>query len=261
MKWLELDNKVVIVTGGASGIGNIISQKLNEQNANVIIADRQIETNGPIKNGYGIHCDVTNHESVEDMVNTVVQKYGNIDILVNNAGISLPGLLVDDHSQYEMDEYALDKIINVNVKGSFFCAQEAARIMKKNQEGVIVNISSECGKEDSFGQSIYSASKSAIDSLTRSWAKELGKDHIRVVAVAPGPMEETTLFSDHYLEALCYCRNMTKEEFSDNYARSTLLNREGHLEEVANLVLFLSSNKASFITGTTINISGGKSRG
>lgn len=258
-KWLDLENKVVIVTGGTSGIGQRMCQSFMEQGAQVVIADLCVQEK--MENCLSIRCDVTRKDEVERMVHQVMETFGRIDILVNNAGISIPRLLVDDRSKYELDDAVFDQTMNVNVKGSFHCAQACARIMLRQKYGVIVNVSSECGKEGSFAQGIYSASKAAIDSLTRTWAKELSPHGIRVVAIAPGPMEATALFNSAYIDAMCHCRHITKEEMQKNYDTVTLLGREGHLEEIANTILFLVSNRASFITGTTINISGGKSRG
>lgn len=261
MEWLDLKDKVVVVTGGASGIGKSICKEFYRQKSTVIIIDKQVGENVKTEYGYCMHCDITNHQEVVDTMQTIMKNYGKIDVLINNAGISIPGLLVDESPKYELNESTFNKTIDVNVKGLFFCSQEAVRFMKNVKKGVIINMSSECGKEGSFAQSIYSASKAAVDSFTRSWAKELGKYGIRVVAIAPGPMEVTSLFSDNYMDVMCHCRKISRKEFTDNYAKTTLLGREGHLEEVANLAVFLASDRASFITGTTINISGGKSRG
>ena len=140
--------------------------------------------------GNQVQCNVTDPESVKAMMAEILNKYGHIDAIVNNAGINLPRLLVDvkgEKPQYELDAASFDKMFAVNVKGLFLCAQAAAREMVKQGHGVIVNMSSESGKEGSQGQSAYSATKGAVDSFTRSWAKELGKYNIRVVAVAPSP--------------------------------------------------------------------------
>lgn len=123
----------------------------------------------------------------------MVDTFGGVDVLVNNAGINIPRLLVDEGHQYELDETVFDKVINVNLKGLFFCSQAVGHVMVKAGHGVIVNMSSECGLEGSEGQSIYAASKAAVNALTRSWAKELGKKNIRVVGVAPGILEATGL--------------------------------------------------------------------
>ena len=262
--WLNLEGKVVIVTGGASGIGNHVVSTLKDAGATPVIADISVETGEERDGIFCTKCDVTNKESVEAMVAAVVEKYGKLDAIVNNAGINLPRLLVDvkgEKPQYELDAAAFDKMFAVNVKGLFLCAQAAAREMVKQGHGVIVNMSSESGKEGSQGQSAYSATKGAVDSFTRSWAKELGKYNIRVLAVAPGIMEATGLRTPAYNEALAYTRGVKPEELSTDYTKVIPIGRDGKLDEVGDFVAYLVSDRASYITGTTLNISGGKSRG
>jgi sorbitol-6-phosphate 2-dehydrogenase len=133
--------------------------------------------------------------------------------------------------------------------------------MVKQNKGVIINVASEAGQEGSAGQSCYSATKGAVISFTRAWAKELGKNNIRVVAIAPGIMETTGLRTDAYNEALAYTRGVTVDGLSTDYSKSIPLCREGKLDEVGELVSYLASDRSSYITGTTVNISGGKSRG
>ena len=185
--WLNLEGKVVIVTGGASGIGNHVVTTLKDAGATPVIADISVETGEERDGIFCTKCDVTSKESVEAMVAAVVEKYGKLDAIVNNAGVNLPRLLVDvqgEKPQYELDEKSFNIMFNINVKGLMYCAQAAAKQMLKQGGGVIINMSSESGKEGSQGQSAYSATKGACDSFTRSWAKELGKYNIRVVAVA-----------------------------------------------------------------------------
>ena len=186
--WLELEGKSIIVTGGASGIGRACVQELLNDGAWVTVSDLA-ETAPEFDVSRGkllyVQTDVTKKESVDAMVAKVVAAFGRVDAIVNNAGINIPRLLVDEGRQYELDENVFDKVMNVNVKGLFFCSQAAAREMVKAGSGVIINMSSECGLEGSEGQSVYAASKGAVNALTRSWAKELGKKHIRVVGVAP----------------------------------------------------------------------------
>ena len=262
--WLGLEGRVVIVTGGASGIGNHVVTTLHASGALPVIADVTVETGAERDGAYCIKCDVTSAESVQAMADAVVAKYGKIDALVNVAGINLPRLLVDvkgEHPEYELNDDSYDKMFNINVRGVVYCAQACARQMLKQGGGVIVNMSSESGKEGSQGQSAYSATNGARDSLTRSWAKELGPYNIRVVAVAPGIMEPTGLRTPAYNAALAYTRGVKVEELSTDYNKVIPLGRDGKLDEVGNLVAFLVSDRASYITGTTINISGGKSRG
>ena len=262
--WLGLEDKVIIVTGGASGIGNHVVTTLVKAGAKAVIVDLTVETGEEKDGAYCVQCNVTDPDSVNAMTKAVLDKYGHIDGLVNNAGINKPRLLVDvkgEHPEYELDVKTFDQMFAINVKGLFLVAQAVARELIKQGHGAIVNMSSESGKEGSQGQSAYSATKGACDSFTRSWAKELGKYGVRVVACAPGIMEATGLRTPAYNEALAYTRGVKPEDLSTDYSKQVPLGRDGKLDEVGNLVAFLVSDRASYITGTTYNISGGKSRG
>ena len=262
--WLELDAKVIAVTGGASGIGYAITQGLREAGAIAVVLDLSVETQLEDLADASIATDVTNPDAVTAAIDAIVQRTGRIDGLVNNAGINLPRLLVDtagSHPEYELNNASFDLIFNVNVKGVMFAAQAATRHMIPAGEGVIINVSSEAGVEGSIGQSAYSASKSAVNGFTRSWAKELAPHNVRVVGVAPGINEPTGLTSPSYNEALAYTRGVAPDQLSPDYAKVIPLGRPGKLTEIADLVAFLLSPRASYITGTTIAITGGKSRG
>ena len=186
MSLLALEGKTAVVTGGASGIGKAVVQAFLDNGANVVVCDMNPQTPE-----YDLHetsgeflyvpTDVTKADSVKAMV---------------NAGINIPRLLVDKddpYGKYELDENVFDKVSAVNIKGVYLCAQALGHEFVKNGEGVIINMSSESGLEGSEGQSIYAATKNAVNSFTRSWAKELGKHHVRVVGVAPGILEATGL--------------------------------------------------------------------
>ena len=265
--WLNLERKTVIVTGGASGIGYATVEEFIKDGANVTVCD--INPTAPefkgAKEGQILYVptDVTSRESVKNMVAKTVETFGHLDVLVNNAGINIPRLLVDEAGQYELDDGVWDKVMNVNVKGLFYCSQEAARVMLKQGYGVIVNMSSECGLEGSEGQSVYAASKGAVNALTRSWAKELGKHGIRVVGIAPGILEATGLRTISYETALAYTRGITVDQLRAGYSKTgtTPLGRSGKLSEVASTVAFMASEQASYIHGVTLNVAGGKTRG
>lgn len=265
--WLNLEEKTVIVTGGASGIGYATVEEFIKDGANVTVCD--INPTAPefkgAKEGQILYVptDVTSRESVKNMVAKTVETFGHLDVLVNNAGINIPRLLVDEAGQYELDDGVWDKVMNVNVKGLFYCSQEAARVMLKQGYGVIVNMSSECGLEGSEGQSVYAASKGAVNALTRSWAKELGKHGIRVVGIAPGILEATGLRTISYETALAYTRGITVDQLRAGYSKTgtTPLGRSGKLSEVASTVAFMASEQASYIHGVTLNVAGGKTRG
>lgn len=267
--WLDLEGKTVIVTGGASGIGKAVAQEFLNVGANVAVSD-MAEKAPDLEAGQGqfayIRTDVTKPQEVEEMVRKVTEIFGTIDVLVNNAGINIPRLLVDPKDpkgQYELDEAVWDKVCNVNLKGVFFCAQAAARVLTEKGKGVIINMSSESGLEGSEGQSVYAATKNAVNSLTRSWAKELGKQGVRVVGVAPGIMEATGLRTLAYESALAYTRGITVDDLRAEYASTstTPLGRSGKLSEVADMCVYLASERASYVHGVTINVAGGKTRG
>ncbi|MFC7061074.1 SDR family oxidoreductase [Halobacillus seohaensis] len=262
--WLELDEKVAIVTGGASGIGSEITRELVNNGAKVVVSDINVKTGEEQDGIYHIQCDVTNKESVDAMVAKTVEVFGTVDILVNNAGVNTPRLLVDfygEKPEYELSEKDFDFMTAVNQKGPFLCAQAVSREMIRKEKGVIINTTSEAGKEGSAGQSCYSATKGAVNGFTRSWAKELGKFNIRVVGIEPGINEKTGMTTDENYKALAYTRGVKADNIDSDYSKSIPLQRVGKLSEMGNLVAYLASDRANYITGTNVNITGGKSRG
>ena len=250
MAWLGLEGKAAIVTGGASGIGKAVCHALAEQGASVVVVDVNTETGtatvDELKAQHGGDhlfeaADVTDRKSVEGLVAKTVATFGKVDILVNNAGINIPRLLVDPAGEEELTDAIWDKTVAVNQKGVFLCTQAVARSMiEAAGGGVIVNMASESGLEGSEGQSVYAATKAALYSLTRSWAKELGK---------------------HGIRALAHARGITAEQLREGYKTVSIpLGRAGTLEEVADVVAFLASDRAGYVHGTILNVSGGKSR-
>ena len=270
MSWLGLEGKTVVVTGGASGIGKAVAEAFLANGANVVVSDmnpHEPELAGATeKNFLYVVANVTSKQEVTEAFRTTVERFGTVDVLVNNAGINIPRLLVDPkdpEGQYELSEDVWDKVFAVNCKGVFLCAQAAARIMERQGSGVIINMSSECGLEGSEGQSVYAATKNAVNALTRSWCKELGKHGIRVVGVAPGIMEATGLRTLAYEEALAYTRGITLDKLRSGYksTSTTPLGRSGKLTEVADVVCALASDRSSYVHGVTLNVAGGKTRG
>ena len=263
--WLNIAGKTVVVTGASSGIGKAIVDELLELGLKV--ANFDIADNGENhENLFFQKVDVTSREQVEAAVSATVERFGTIDALVNNAGINIPRLLVDPkdpHGQYELDDATFEKITMINQKGLYLVSQAVGRILVEKGKGVIINMASEAGLEGSEGQSAYAATKAAVYSYTRSWAKELGKYNVRVVGVAPGIMEATGLRTLAYEEALGYTRGKTVDEIRAGYASTstTPLGRSGKLREVADLVAYYISDRSSYITGITTNVAGGKTRG
>ncbi|MBV7392339.1 MULTISPECIES: SDR family oxidoreductase [Enterococcus] len=266
MDWLEISGKTAIVTGGSSGIGASIVEELCELGVNVVNADIQAGKFSH-ENLLFSQTDVTLADSVNQTVDLAVEKFGRIDALVNNAGVNIPALLVDekltDDGKFQVNERIFSKMVDINLKGVYLMAQAVGKVLVKQGDGVIINMSSESGLEGSEGQSVYASTKAAVNSLTRSWAKELGKKGVRVVGIAPGIMEETGLRTIDYETALAYTRSITVEELRAGYTNTKTipLGRDGKLSEVADLVAYFMSNRSSYIAGVTVNVAGGKTRG
>lgn len=263
--WLNIAGKTVIVTGASSGIGHAIVEELLDLEVNVANFDI---TDNAVKHDHYlfVKVDVTSRQEVEAGVTAVLERFGTVDAVVNNAGINVPRLLVDPkapHGQYELDDATFEKITMINQKGVFLVSQAVGRILVDKKQGVIINMASEAGLEGSEGQSAYAATKAAVYSYTRSWAKELGKHGVRVVGIAPGIMEATGLRTLAYEEALGYTRGKTVDDIRAGYASTstTPLGRSGKLSEVADLVAYYISDRSSYITGITTNVAGGKTRG
>lgn len=264
-EWLNIAGNVVLVTGGSSGIGQSIVEELLVQG--VKVANLDIHDNGKQHaNLLFLQTDISKRAEVEAAVTAAAAHFGTIDGLVNNAGINIPSLLVDQkepHGPYELSDDVFDKMMAINQKGCYLMSQAVGRFLVKKGKGVIINMSSESGLEGSEGQSAYAATKAAMNSYTRSWAKELGKSNVRVVGVAPGIMEETGLRTAAYETALAYTRGITVADLQAGYGNTSTipLGRSGKLTEVADLVCYFLSDRAAYITGVTTNVAGGKTRG
>jgi len=241
-----VDKKIAVITGGAQGIGRAIALKLAKEGASVAVIDinfdKAKETVDEIKklnvDGEPYRVDVSNTEEVKDVVDKIIDKFKRIDILVNNAGITKDNLLI------KMSEDEWNKVIDINLKGVFNLSKAVARYMMKQRNGNIVNISSVVGLFGNPGQINYSASKAGVIGITKTLAKELASRNIRVNAVAPGFIQTA----------------MTEKLGEDAKKRLTEfipVKKLGEPEDVANAVLFLSSELSSYITGEVIRVDGG----
>ncbi|WP_194207455.1 sorbitol-6-phosphate dehydrogenase subunit [Superficieibacter sp. 1612_C1] len=263
IKWLDLSGKVVIVTGGSMGLGEKMVENLHANGAIVVYAD--LAPNAAFSQIDGItyiKCDVTKKAEVEQLAASVVKKFGHIDGLVNNAGVSRPRLLVDVFKQkpeYELSEDDFDFMVNVNQKAVYLVSQAVARQMVEQESGVIINMTSEAGVQGSRGQSCYSATKAAVNAFTFAWAKELGPYNIRIVSVEPGINVPTPMNSEANFRALAYTRGTDPSHVHKDYKGIIPLGRPGKLEEIADLISYLVSDHSSYITGSVVNITGGKS--
>lgn len=245
---MKLEGKVAIVTGGSRGIGKEISRLFIKEGATVFALATEdvplIDSNEikdfPEDKYFYYKADITDSKLVSQIVNEIYEKTEKIDILVNNAGIARDNFLVI------MKEEDFDKVIEVNLKGTFVMTKTVARYMRKQKYGNIINMASVVGIEGNIGQTNYSAAKAGIIGMTKSWAKELtmrGED-IRVNAIAPG-FVRTGMTQD------------LKEDLINYVIENTCLKRLGEPEDIANLALFLASDDSSFITGQVIRIDGG----
>lgn len=242
---MRLQDKIAIVTGGASGIGAKTAEVFVQEGAKVVVADydevageklaEQLKKNGEV---LFVKVDVSDSTSVQQMIAKTLETFGRVDILVNNAGITADGWLV------KMSEEAWDRVINVNLKGVFNCSKAAAQVMMDQGQGVILNATSVVGLYGNMGQTNYAASKFGVIGLTKTWAKELAPRGIRVNAVAPG----------YTMTAMM---ETVPEKLLDSFKEKTPLKRLGEPEDIAYAYLYLASDEASYVNGTVLSVDGG----
>ena len=242
----KLDDKIAIVTGGGSGIGQSIALSLAREGCHVALCGRrleplqetvrQVEALG--RRALALSVDVSRGEAVQEFVDTVVKEFGRVDILVNNAGITRDNLLI------RMTEEQWDEVLTTNLKGAFLFSKAVARPMMKQRAGSIIQISSIIGLIGNAGQCNYAASKAGLIALTQSMAKELASRNIRVNAVAPG------FIVSQMTDAL-------PEELRTSWLGELPLCRFGSGEHIANAGVVLASEDASYVTGQVLSVNGG----
>ena len=243
-----MERKVALITGGSRGIGKAIAKKFAKEGYDIVInyVSESAEL-GKVKEEMienrnvdilFVKADVTNYNGCEEMIKEVINKFGRIDVLVNNAGITKDGLLM------RMKEEDFDKVIEVNLKGTFNVTKNVIPYMMKQRSGKIVNISSVVGIGGNAGQANYAASKAGIIGFTKSVAKELASRNILANCVAPGfiKTDMTDVLSDAVKE---------------NINKQIPLNKMGEADEVANALYFLASEENTYITGQVLNVDGG----
>jgi 3-oxoacyl-[acyl-carrier protein] reductase len=243
---MRLKDKRAIVTGAGQGIGRSIALKLAQEGADVAIAEmnpntgtqtaREVEALG--RRALSLSVDVANQKQVQGMVNQVLKAWNRIDILVNNAGFDRPGNLL------KVKEEDWDAVLGVHLKGTLNCIQAVVPHMIENGYGKIINLSSVWGKSGAVSEISYSTAKAGIIGLTKSLARELGRHQINVNVVLPGFILTPTV-------------SRMAEKYRNMIIESTPLKRAGQPEEIANVVAFLVSDEASFVTGAMVEVSGG----
>ncbi|WP_304333501.1 3-oxoacyl-[acyl-carrier-protein] reductase [Brachyspira innocens] len=246
---LNLKNKTAIVTGSSRGIGKKIAEALAKEGVNIVVTatniDKASQVAEELKSSYNIETlalqhDAKSSESCKEVIAKTIEKFNSIDILVNNAGITKDMLVI------QMDDSAWNDVISTNLSGAFYMSREAAKTMLRARKGKIINISSVIGKMGNAGQVNYAAAKAGIIGITKSMAKEFAPRNICVNAIAPGFIQ--TDMTD-----------VLPEDTVKGIMSITPLKRLGTPEDVANLVLFLSSDMSSYITGEVIAVDGGMS--
>ncbi len=247
---MRLKNKICLITGAAAGIGKATAERFAEEGAKVIICDLAEEAGKQVAETIGgdyYRVDVSDRQAVQAWIDDVINKYNRVDVLVNNAGVLRDGLFVkvkDGELVKQMAETDFDLVINVNLKGTYNCAQAVAPQMIKQGGGVILNATSIVGLDGNFGQTNYVASKAGVIGMTKVWARELGRFNIRVNAVAPG-------------FTLTEMVKQMPEKILEGMVARTPLRRMGEPRDIANAYLFLASDEASYISGVTLRVDGG----
>ena len=250
-----MGERVVIVTGGAAGIGRATARRFARDGARVAVWDVQAADAEALApelrelGGEGMFqsVDVTAAAAVEAAVAAVVERWGRIDVLVNNAGILRDGQLIkwkDGKKVSEMSERDFDAVISVNLKGVFLCTRAVAPHLIAGGGGVVLNASSVVGLYGNFGQTNYAATKAGVINLTKTWARELGRYKIRVNAVAPG------FIATEMVRAM-------PEKVLQSMVEHTPIGRMGEPEDIAEAYAWLASDAASFVHGTVLSVDGG----
>ena len=242
----RLSQKVSIITGAAQGIGLATALKFAQEGAIVVVCDvKQAAVDEAVQQcqaigaqSVGFVVDVTQRDMVDAMVKRVVEQFGRVDVLVNNAGIT------QDARLQKMTEEQFDRVIGVNLRGVFHCAQSVADIMVNQGSGVILNASSIVGLYGNFGQTNYAASKFGVIGFTKTWSRELGPKGVRVNAIAPGFVATPIL-------------GTMPQKVIDEMAHRVPLKRLGQPGDIANAYAFLASDEAAYINGTVLEVAGG----
>jgi sorbitol-6-phosphate 2-dehydrogenase len=256
-----LKGKIAIVTGGAQGLGAAICRRLAGEGAHVVIGDMNLagaqnmaahiedETG---QRAVAVEVDVTDEAQVEALVQRAIDEFGRLDILVSNAGV----LISEAVDLFPAEKWRL--VLDVNLYGYFLTAKHAARVMKKQQSGAIIQINSKSGKTGSYKNSAYAASKFGGIGFTQSIALELAEHGVRVNAVCPGNLLDSPLWVDSLYAQYAKKWGISEEEVRQKYVDQVPMRRGCTYQDVTNVVVFLASEQSSYMTGQAINVTGGQ---
>jgi 2-hydroxycyclohexanecarboxyl-CoA dehydrogenase len=238
-----LEDKIAIVTGAGQGIGQAIARKLAAEGATVVVTDLDeasaIQTADALPGAVAIRADVSDRQSVQAMADRVVQQFGRVDVLVNNAGWDKASPFVDS------DPADWDRAIAINLYGVLHTCKAVLPLMAARGGGAVVNLGSDAGRVGSSGEAVYSAAKGGVIAFTKSLAREMARHQVRVNCVCPGPTD-TALFA-----------SFAGPKLREALTKAIPFRRLGQPADVANVVAFLASDEASFVTGQTVSVSGG----
>ncbi len=262
MKNSELTGRSVVVTGGAQGLGRALVERFLEEGCRVVVGDlqdAQLQTlSGELSARYAQdrivaqRCDVAREPDVEALVATALSRFGGVDAFIANAGILISGPLVD----FDVDKWR--KVMEVNLIGQMLCMKHALRAMSQAGHGAYVQINSKSGKKGSFKNSAYAASKFGAIGLMQSAALEMAERGVRVNAVCPGNLLDSPLWKDSLFKQYALNQGVTEAEIRRRYIDQVPMKRSCQYEDVCNVVAFLTSDAAGYMTGQAINVTGGQ---
>jgi sorbitol-6-phosphate 2-dehydrogenase len=259
-----LQDRIAVVTGGGQGLGQAICLRLAAEGCDIVVADLNEQTaqdtaakvrNETGRRAIAVKVDVTDEAQVEAMVNRTVAEFGRLDVLVSNAGI----LIAEEITEFPSEKWRA--VMNVNLFGYFLTAKHAARVMKSQKKGSIIEINSKSGKKGSFKNSAYAASKFGGIGLTQSIALDLAEEGVRVNCVCPGNLLDSPLWTqgpNSLYKQYAKKWGITEEAVRQKYVDQVPMKRGCSYEDVCNVVVFLASDQSSYMTGQAINVTGGQ---
>lgn len=253
---MKFQDKVVVITGAAQGLGQALAQRCSDEGAKVVVGDMNYDgaqaTANLLTDAIAVQVDVTKYSDCEALVDAAVKQYGKVDVLVANAAIVVSGTI----EEFDPEKWKL--VIDVNLCGFFNTVKAVVPVMKRQGYGSVVQINSKSGKKGSAKNSAYASSKFGGIGLVESLALELAEDNIRVNAICPGNMLDSPLWVNSLFKQYAKNQGITEEEVRQKYIDQVPMKRGCQYEDIANCLVFLASEDASYMTGQALNVTGGQ---